>query len=389
MRPIARWVTCVACALFSGTAQADPFWLYDRNATTPQMPGQLYIGPVIAGGVQQLPRFRSPVAIFTSGAVGATPVEQATRFETNVFGVEPGGVLGYVFRDGSVPAWLGQRFRIELSGHAIAMEGDARATRAPTGSTYGGFISGVSGTTLISAAFAGDLVFTEDLKFHREGFRLRLRAAGDRVLGPNLVLTPAISIIGGQTRDTYQLHYFFTRPNGTFEAPGGLHERIRTNEIGLDLSATAVWHFHPGFALLFGGNVGVVWMRSHLDGQDCFAPGGNAVLGIGTPCGLGNPAFVGGATSVSTSRSAAGFRGGAALGLSTDLRFGIMTLTGFFRYDSHIPTANNFQASVRAPASAGFGPIPGGNPAATIGFESGFAYGGMLRLVIPIRGLAL
>src|ERR1044071_7637158 len=53
MREISAAVVFAALAASTGTAFAEPFWLYDRNATTPMVPGRPYVGFIASGGVQQ------------------------------------------------------------------------------------------------------------------------------------------------------------------------------------------------------------------------------------------------------------------------------------------------------------------------------------------------
>lgn len=219
----------------------------------------------------------------------------------------------------------------------------------------------------------GTTLYSEELRIRREGYGLALRAASDHALGPNLVLSPSIAAFGGQTYDSYKYRYTYANAAGA-EVPIEGNEKLRTNEIGFKGGASAAWQFAPGWALQAAGDVGVVWMRTRLNGQDCF---NNAFLPAGTPCGPSNPGFA--TSSVSDSRSTIGLRTTGSLALSVDMRFAVATLGGYFRYDSRIPGVENPQAATLASTPS----------AARVRFEDGFAYGGFLRFTVPLTGLGI
>lgn len=98
-------VSAAALVAVSTPACADPLWLYEGNPLAPSPSGQFYVTGSVSGGVQQLPRFRSTNAFFTAGG----SLTSATNFDPEVSGVQPGGAIGYSFRDGTLPPWLGQR----------------------------------------------------------------------------------------------------------------------------------------------------------------------------------------------------------------------------------------------------------------------------------------
>lgn len=119
------------------------------------------------------------------------------------------------------------------------------------------------------------------------------------------------------------------------------------------------------------GTAGIVWQRTRLNGQDCF---NNIVtLPAGTPCGPSNPGFLG--STVSDNRSATGFRGSAQLGLSADLRIAVLSIGGFFRYDSHVPGVENPNSQTAANNTS----------PARVRFDDGIAYGGYVTVRVPLH----
>ena len=362
----------LAAALISAVpsvSQADPFWLYDRNAGAPATFGQFYVAGGAWGGWQQLPKFHSTVSVFTGAGVVPTAVDP------ELAGAQPGGAIGYVFRDGALPPWVGQRVRMEIGGSILTMNSHDSGSFQTTAGQIA-LINGISGTPLLApGALGASFRLDDDLRVERDGFRLHLKVAADRALSPNLSLTPSIAVHGGEVRDSYQYTYVFLHPATGFTtgAPGAISERLRTREIGLDLGAALNWQFAPGFAVNAAGTAGIVWQRTRLNGQDCF---NNAtVLAAGTPCGPSNAAFS--SSTISDSRSATGFRGTAQLGLSADLRIAVLSIGGFFRYDSRIPGVENPNSQTAANNTS----------PARVRFDDGIAYGGFLTLRVPLIGM--
>lgn len=361
-----------AAALISAVpsvSQADPFWLYDRNASTPATFGQFYVAGGTWGGWQQLPKFRSTLSVFTASGVLPSAIDPDLK------GAEPGGAIGYVFRDGSLPPWIGQRVRVELGGNLITMSSRDSSSFATIGGENFTFNS-VGGTPFFGpTAGLGTFRIDEDLQVEREGFRLYLKFAADHALSPNLSLTPSIAVHGGHMTDSYLYRFVFLRPSTGFAtgAPAQINERLSTREIGLNLGGALNWQFAPGFTLNAAGTAGVVWQRTNLSAQDCF--NNNTFIPVGTPCGPSNPAFF--TSTTSDSRSTTGFRGTVQLGVSADMRIAVATLGGFFRYDSRIPGVEN-------PNSQTF--VANTSPA-RVRFEGGIAYGGFLTLRFPLPGM--
>ncbi len=346
---------------------ADPFWLYERNAGAPATFGQFYVSANAWGGIQQLPTFRSTFSLFTPSGVLPSGIDP------DLAGAEPGGAIGYVFRDGSLPPWIGQRVRIELGGNIITMSSRDNRSFQTNGEIFA--FNSVGGTPFFAPSTIGTFRVDEDLRVEREGFRLHLKFAADRALSPNLSLTPSIAVHGGHITDSYEYKFVFATPATGFTtgAPAQINERLSTSEIGLDLGGALNWQFAQGFTLNVAGTAGVVWQRTRLSGQDCF--NNNVLIPIGTQCGPSNGSFF--TSTVSDSRSTTGFRGTVRLGLSADLRIAVATLGGFFRYDSHVPGVEN--PNSQAPVT--------NSSTARVRFNDGIAYGGYLVFRVPLIGL--
>lgn len=370
----------LAVSLGAGAARADPPlgapWLYERMATTPLERGHFYAGFTLWGGVQQLPRFNAGTSIFDGGTnafVAPFPLD------ADVHGVQPGGEFGYVFRDGTFPGWMGSRVRAAVYGSAAFFErSQDRVTNIPV-SGFGNYHD-VNGQVVTNFFYntPGTPTFNETLTVHREGFQAGLKMESDIALGPNLALTPAIAVFGGQTTDRYTHTGIIDTDNpavlfGFIQTQ--VDQRMRTREFGGHLGGRLTWQFQPGWALHFGGTAGPVWMRSRLSATDCFVP---FALSLTAPCGPGNVGLgTHATTSASDSRSKLGFRGTASLGLSADMRYAILSIGGFMRYDSHIPGIANPQITSTSQFGQPVAP-------AQIRFDDGFAYGGFLTLRVPL-----
>lgn len=367
--------TILTLGLGTAAASAESLWLYERNAAAPQTAGQFYVEPGVGGGIQKLPRFNSTLHFFRPSGGALLSVGS---FDPDLRFVQPGGTIGFLMRDGTLPPWLGTRARVFLSGSYTTGWVTGTSTNQDIRTTDGASIAGIGGRVLFANVVGGGagLRLDETLRVQRDAFELRLGFASDIVINPNLTWSPRIAVFGGRSHDKYS--YF-----GDLSNAAGAHtvlaieERLRTTEFGGELGASIAWMFHPGFTVNAGASAGAVYLRSRLSGTDCL--GGS--LTIAPSCGPGLAIFVPG-SSVSASGSTVGFRGGASLGLSVDMRFGVLTFGGLFRYDSRIPGIANPQlATQQATGTA--------NATARVRFDDGFTYGGFLRLSVPLRDLGL
>jgi hypothetical protein len=367
--PAARLACALAVAVFAGTASADQpgagFWLYDRAATTPLERGQFYAGFTFNAGVQQLPRFEGSVTLSTAGLQSLG----ATSFSPDPLGVQPGGEFGFVFRDGTFPTLFGSRVRVGLYGsYSHGDQSFASRRLPPAVATFHG-VNGAFGTAVTLPAGTS---LVEALKVEREGFQLGLKIESDIALTPNLSLSPSLAVFGGRTSESFR--YTATIANfipGIADIdPLDIDERLRTTEFGGHAGARLTWQFQPGWALHLGGSAGPVWLQSRMEASSCFFPG--AVI-TGTPC---VPSAITRVATATDSRSTLGFRGTMTLGLVADLRIATIAISGFGRYDSHIPGIQNPQQGSTVVFTS-LAP-------ARIRFQDGFAYGGSVTIRIAL-----
>ena len=358
----------VACA--TSAASADPFWLYDRSAAGPQTAHGFYIGTDMSGGVQMLPRFKSTFTVHVPGGAGA-PATSTLAFDPDIKGAQPGGTIGYVFRDGTFPSFFGEKVRLEFSGQYVTMSGRETATRRENA---GGAIvvAGIGGRVIgVAGSIPADI--REELRIKRDGFNFKLAVKSQWALGPNLSLQPSVGVFGGQTIDGYT-HRLGEQISTGLSSVGSTEERIRTREFGGELGGALNWQVWPGIGVQFGGTVGVVHLRSRLDGADCFTAAG--LFSLFTNCGPNLAAVQ--TSTVTDSRSATGFRGTANAAVNLDARIGILTIGGFFRYDSHVPGVDNPQASAVVAPGTPIAP-------ARVRFSGDFGFGGFVRFVMPLQ----
>jgi hypothetical protein len=353
-----------ACALAftwiltGGAAHADTSWLGSSAFGWEQRAG-FFVTPNVAGGIQQLGRWNSTVTTQTASTsiTKAGPLSEVPQLH----GVEPGGTIGYVFRDGTLPPMFGERVRIGVTGSFISYKQEKSNSGLAAGSES---ITQLHVTGQIATAYGTGAGFSilETLRVQRQGFDGSFRIASDFTLMPGLTLTPSVAFVGGRAIDKYE--YLHTGTSGAVFVGYGLHERVRTTSFGADFGAGLTWQPTSFLALNVTGHVGPVWQRSHLDAQSscstavfiCFGPT---------------------AASTSSSRSVIGIRTGGSIGAALDMRFAILTLGGYLTYDSKTPGVQN-------PASATLIIAGSGGAPARIHFDGRFGYGGFATVRVPL-----
>jgi hypothetical protein len=365
-----RRLFCAVAAFGLGASSpvlADSNWIGVNSLAGAQTPGW-FVTPGAEIGVQKLPRFNSTNSVHFPIAFGAPPISVFTP-EPSLFGGEYGGTIGYVFRDGAMPPWMGQRVRIGVTGTYMSF-----SDKASTSGTLGPSAAGVldlQGRAVLAFNSTG-AGLNESLRVTRQGFDLNLRIASDFALAPGWTLTPSAAVFGGRTVDSYNFDSLFTLGGGAPLAFNQFDEKLRTWSLGGDFSAGLTWQPTSALSINVTGRGGLVWQRSHLDGTGC------AVF-VGLSCSLA-PFFANALSnsSVSDSRSRIGFRGGAAVNASLDMRFGILTVGGFFVYDSAVPGVQNpSQATLLVPGTST-------GQAARVRFDDAFRYGGIVTMRIPL-----
>jgi hypothetical protein len=364
----------LALSAVAGASTAEPFGPPDRfYDDVVRQDGRFVVGLSIRGGVQQLPRFNSTKSNFAT--LGGSLFHDG-RFDPNVQFVQPGGSIGYIFRDDTWPAWLGRRVRASLYGSYVYGTW-SRHVQTETPAVGGGVIAGIGGITFVSGPNGAGVPFRldESLRIVREGFDVGLKLESEVPLAPDLSLSPGIALFGGHTFESFDFHHSYTAIGVT--APGSVSERLRTIHLGFSLGATLNWQVRPGFAFYAVGHAGPIWQRSRLTGEDCL---NNGNFPIGSLCSAANLPFQ--SSSVSDTRSAVGFRGGATLGVAMDFRYAIVNVGSFMRYDSHIPGVRNPQLTSQTFVGVN---VVGGNEPARVTFRGGFAYGGFAVIRVPIH----
>src|SRR5690606_18760454 len=107
-------------------------------------------------------------------------------------------------------------------------------------------MAGIGGTTLASTVLSGAGTLVEDFRVRREGFGVELKLISDHPVGPNVVLSPSISIFGGQTYDWYRLQARFV--DSVNYNPAQINQWLNTDEFGLRIGLAGQWQFAPGWS---------------------------------------------------------------------------------------------------------------------------------------------
>jgi hypothetical protein len=369
--------------LLATQASAQGVWPGGPGSTSPLVPGQLFVGFGVEFGTYNLPKFDSPWRTANFG--GDDLWRPSWNPDPTVVG--PGGVFGYVFRKGTFPSWMGRKVRVSFG--AQFWDGTASDLQSRPVAIF----PGVGHYKLISAApidgslgttfGVGGLHTDREASFavQATGYHLSLRLTSDYRVDTNLTLSPFVAVFGGRSFDSYSLR---ARVAGTIVdlAPYALDERVATDRIGamVGTGLTVPLDRRQRFRIHLGVQAGFVWLRSHMTGADCFA--GFSFPSPGTACVAARQAFGSFQTSVTDTRSTVGFRGGLMGGVTWDMRFAILSLTGFMTYDSQVPGIRN--PVVTSPVTTfGFNDQPTSGRA-HIFFDDAVDFGGMVVVRIPL-----
>ncbi|HEY7608705.1 MAG TPA: hypothetical protein VIF14_05685 [Alphaproteobacteria bacterium] len=349
-------------------AQAEAIWL-NAPLSTPIVQGQWFLGAGVIGGVYRPPDWNSNVES-NSGSVPLGP----TKFSVSTGMLGPGGTIGYTFRDGMFPAWMGTNVRIALSGMKWDGDGSSSKSRHFAG-TDRARITAIDGRVGFSNPVGGaGFNFDETLRQEFDAFEIDLRLTSDRPIGPNLVLIPTVGVFGGSSREKYESDFIFSQP-AFVTAPGFVHERVNSDRIGADLGLGLAWQATSYLRFGIAGRAGFHWVQSRLTADDCWRN-----VALLTSCSLASGTFVAGsqfATTASDRRSTVGFRGSATTGVTLDGGWIQAQLGGFFTFDSASPGVVN--------PTAGTAVTPTNVGPAHIRFASGYSAGGffVVRIGLP------
>jgi hypothetical protein len=391
MRAVLRLTGLVAGLLLVATqASAQALWPGGPGSTSPLVPGQLFVGFGAQIGVYHLPKFESPWRSSNRvGFAGGSPAFDLFRpsVEPDPTAAGPGGLVGYVFRDGTFPRWLGEKVRLSFGAQFWDGNFTDRQDRATVAPLFAGYVSAapIDGSLGTNLGFSGIPPATQrqsSFNVDVNGYELSLRLTSDFAVAPRVTLSPFVALFGGQSRESYAIRTrLLVTPPSPDAFPYALDERVSTARVGALVGTGVTVRVVRRVSFHLGVQAGFVWLRSHMTGGDCFA---DAVVGPGMPCGAAFvPAFGSFRTTVSDTRSTVGFRGGLTGGVTLDLTFGILSLTGFMTYDSRVPGISN--PVVTSPIAT-FGrnnqPTSG---RAHIFFDDAVNFGGMVVLRIPLN----
>jgi hypothetical protein len=386
MRVWGRLTGLVAGVLLITTqASAQALWPGGPGSTSPLVPGQLFVGFGAQLGTYNLPKFDSPwrSAKLNTGFIATDLWRPSYDPDPTVAG--PGGVFGYVFRDGTFPAWAGKKVRLSFGAQFWDGSTSNSEQRGP------GLVTGLPGVLVSVAPIDGSLgsnyslgiggvsARTASFNLDTNGYDLSLRLTSDFAVAPRVTLSPFVALFGGQSRESYSIRARITGSPVDFY-PYALDERVSTARVGAMLGTGVTFRVVRRVSLHLGAQAGFVWMRSHMTGGDCFA---DSCPAPGTPCGAapaGGGAF---RTTVADTRSTVGFRGGLMGGVTWDMRFAILSLTGFMTYDSAVPGIRNpVVTSPITTLGARNQPTSG---RAHLFFDDAVNFGGMFVLRIPLN----
>ena len=340
MRRIQRGIMAAAAAsaLGAGGAQGQDF-RFGESASTPLVPGQFYFGAGATSGWYHRPDFANNTSLGFGTANRTT-----TSFDAGTHFVGPGGTVGFVLKDGTLPAWIGKRVRIAFSGGYV--QGSAESDTSTTivnGINSNPFYSTVDGRFGASVLLQAGFILIERVKVSYQAYELNLRVRADHALGPGWTLTPSFGVFGGRSLVRYHIEDRRIGPSGIEAGPHDLDARTSSTRFGFDGGATLTWQPRSYLSVFGGGRIGLLHIRSRMRASDCF--NFFAIGSCGTPPGT----FVLSSrfnTSIAETRSTLGVRAGAHLGVTLSSGWADFSLAGFFNYDSKVPGIVNQSASV-------------------------------------------
>lgn len=337
MRLLRTVLVAVSAAGFAFPAQAqEDLWAPGAEML---IPGHWYFGSGYRYQTIRLPRIDNAMRSLPSAAA-LTTLEP--DFAANGFN----GSIGYVYRQGAYPAWLGQNLRVEVSGWWVT------ANHSSTGGNFGtipaislfridGVNSGIAGAHLDTSS---------SIRVVSQQWQIALRAATDYPLAPQWYLSPEIAIIGGRQLDDYKL---FERGVQTATFNDQRIYDVNTTRIGGQFGTRLTYKPINTVALHVGGYVGMLHTSASLKALEVFSTGTPVII------------------NVSDNRSAAALIAGGQAGIAISGGFFTISLVGGVDYNSKV-------AGVRVPTFADSAPI-------SIVFDNAVNYHAMatLKLRIP------
>lgn len=306
----------IAVAGFALPAQAqDDLWAPGAEMV---LHGNWYIGSGYRYQTIRLPRIDNAMrALPNPGALATLEPD----FSAHGFN----GTVGYVYRQGVYPAWLGQNLRVEVGGSWVT------SNYQSSGGNFG-TIPAISLFRVdgVNSGLAGlHLNTTSSIRVVSQHWQLALRAASDFPLTPQWFVSPEIAIIGGRQFDDYKL---LETGQQTFAFVDQRTYDVNTTRIGGHGGARLTYKPINTIALHVSGYAGMLYTRASLRALETFS--------TGTPLTI----------NASDSRTAAAFITGGQVGASASAGFFILSVAGGIDYNSRV-------AGVRVPTFADTGPI--------------------------------
>ena len=260
---------------------------------------------------------------------------------------------------------IGRRPRLELS--ASGFFGSAKTSVGASTAFYViRSIDGSIGFPLIGliAPFKGGTLETDTA----QGAAI-LRLKTDFAVGPSVIITPQIGILGGARWTRYRFGYAIGfAPIPTLELPGFIKETIRSRHIGGQVGVDASWRVSSNLTLHGGATFALMHVQASLKGNDCQTGG---FLLTGSPCDGSLYA-----TSVQDTATTVAVKVGGSLGGTWSWGWGQVTVMVFYAWTNSVAGVRNPTAlTVIAPSAA----------PATIGFGSSYMYGGVVMVTLPLN----
>lgn len=285
------------------------------------VPGHFYFGAGYRFQTIKLPRIDNAMRALPSAAALIS-----LRPEFSAHGAN--GSIGYAFREGMFPAWLGQNQRVEVGGYWVTTGYKSAA----------GSFGTISSISLIHVDGANSVLSglhlntSSSIRATAQRWQLWLRFATDYPVAPNWIVSPEIAIIGGKQYDDYKT---FEQGQQTAQFRDSRTYDVNTTRLGGHVGGRLTYKLREWLAVHLGGYVGALHTDATLRAFEEFQ-----LVSVSTTF-----------RTVNTSRTALAFIAGGQAGVT--IGFGgpvILVISGGIDYDSHV-------AGVRVPNFADAGAI--------------------------------
>lgn len=252
-----------------------------------------------------------------------------------IFGFE--GEVGYAFRAGALPPWLGANTRVAVFGrYGASGSQNAQAERF---SQTGWSVVSVDGSRLVDEDDPSTLRSGARLQETRAAFGLR--ATTDYALAPSWILTPEIGGQFGWSRRTYRIAEDLDQND--FVRTANL--KLRSDDVGGVLGLRLTWRPTHFLAVHVGGRVALLARRTKLDASDC----------MGTDVGGANTIICSGSvytTATANTRTVFAAVPAGEIGVAYSPNAGtVIRLVGGIEFDTKSPGVRLPTATNRAAAS--------------------------------------